>query len=159
VAEIASETKSNGYPIDIATTPKRGRGRPKNQVGPHSRAITRGAIGQMNGRTWEAKFIRTIERQLVEHVGGVPSATQQMLISRMARVALRLEIYDEKILTEGALTDHDCRVYGALHNTFRLLLRELGLKPAAAKVPTLAEHLAKRTAQRKAAAAEKGAAA
>lgn len=75
---------------------------------------------------------------MVKHVGGAPSVTQKLLIARLARVALRLEIFDQKI-TDGDLTDHDARVYGALHNAFRLMLREIGLKPTAPRPPTIAE--------------------
>ena len=112
------------------------------RVGPYSRTLDRGAIGQsIDGRSREGRFLRAFERQMREHVGGLPSTAQRLLISRLARVALRLERFDEK-LAAGQLTDHDGRVYGALHNSFRLLLRELGIKGAAARPPTLAEALA-----------------
>lgn len=82
-----------------------------------------------------------MEAQLVEHVGGEPSATERILIGRLARVALRLELFDEKLASGGAVTEYDTRVYGALHNSLRLMLRELGLKGTAARTPSLRESL------------------
>src|SRR3954447_18527237 len=113
-----------------------------DRLGPHSRTLCRGAIGRsIDGRSAEGRFLRAFEAQMTAHLGGQPSAAEVLLISRLARVALRLELFDEKI-TAGTLTDHDGRVYGALHNSFRLMLRELGLKAAPPAAPSLAELLA-----------------
>ncbi|HEX4113637.1 MAG TPA: hypothetical protein VH020_13980 [Stellaceae bacterium] len=121
----------------------------QGRIGPYSRLLARGAV---SGRTREGKFLRAVEAQLAEHVGGSPSLPQRMLISRLARVALRLELFDEK-MANGKTTDLDARVYGGLHNSFRLLLRELGLKATAAKPPTLAEIAEKITASKRESAA------
>lgn len=80
------------------------------------------------------------ERELVAQVGGAPSFTQRLLIRRLARGMLRLELLDEK-MTSG-WTDHDARTFGGLSNAVRLLARELGLKSASAKTPDLADILA-----------------
>lgn len=126
----------------------------KNRVGPYSRTLDRGVIGRsIDGRSPEGRFLRAFEAEMVKHVGGAPSIAQKMLITRLARVALRLELFDEK-MTAGATSDHDARIYGALHNSFRLMLRELGLKAATAKPATLADILAAKVAQREQAAAE-----
>jgi hypothetical protein len=84
-----------------------------------------------------------IERELVAQVGK-PSFTQKLLIRRLSRAMLRLELLDEKS-TAGTLTDHDGRSFSALSNQVRLLARELGVKAAPAeKLPDLhdivAEH-------------------
>lgn len=110
----------------------------RRSIGPYSRMLARGTV---NGRSREGRFLRAFEAQLTAHVGGAPSITQRMLISRLARVALRLELFDEK-LAAGPITDVDSRTYGALHNSFRLMLRDLGIKGAAARPATLAEVLA-----------------
>lgn len=57
---------------------------------------------------------------------------------------LQLELFDQKLSTEGAFTAHDARAFGALGNQVRLGLRELGVKPAPkAKVASpLAAHFA-----------------
>jgi hypothetical protein len=113
---------------------------PKRRVGPYCRAISRGAIGEINGRSPEGKFLRRCEAELVEHLGGRPTFAQALIIRRATRAMLQLEKLDSK-LASGNWTDHDARTYGGLSNTLRLCLRELGLRPPA-PTPTspLAEH-------------------
>jgi hypothetical protein len=94
------------------------------RIGPHSRLLQRGTV---DGRSREGRYLRAIEARLLDHIGAGASCAQRMLINRLARVALRLELFDEK-MAAGPTTDHDGRVYGALHNSFRLMLREIGLK-------------------------------
>ena len=93
----------------------------------------------ISGRTPEGRFIRAVEAQLSEHVGGSPSIVQRMLIRRLANVSLRLELLDRKF-AKAKPTDFDTKMYGALHNSFRLLCREIGLKGAEPPVPTIAEY-------------------
>lgn len=113
---------------EAATVEKRKSARPRTRLGPYSRVLELGAgSATLDLRSWEGRFLRAFERQLSEHVGGAPSIVERLLISRLARVALRLELFDRKI-DGGSLTDHDARVYGALHGQFRLMLRELGMK-------------------------------
>lgn len=117
-------------------------------LAPYSRTLNRGAIGaSVDGRSREGKFMRSIERQLTDQVGGAPTPLQKLTISRLARVALRLELFDEKLTTGKKLTEHDSRVYGALHNSFRLLVRELSAKQPPAKKMTAAELMRQKAAQ------------
>ena len=81
----------------------------------------------IDGRSREGRFVRRIEAELIQQLGGVPSFGQLLLVRRAARAALKLELYDQKLASAG-LTDHDSRMYGGLSNNLRLLLRELGLK-------------------------------
>jgi hypothetical protein len=116
---------------------------PKRRVGPYCRAISRGAIGEINGRSPEGKFLRRCEAELVEHVGGQPTFAQALIIRRTTRAMLQLEKLDSK-LAIGNWTDHDARTYGGLSNTLRLCLRELGLRPSAPKpMSPLAEHFSR----------------
>jgi hypothetical protein len=102
----------------------------RRRVGPYSRKLQRGAIGDcVDGRSAEGRFIRDLERQLIEHVGGSPLVTQRLLIERIIKIKLQLDGLDDK-LTSGDWTAHDQRTYGALLNAQRLCLRELGLGPA-----------------------------
>ena len=95
---------------------------------PHSRALSRGVIDDgIDGRSREGRFLRAVEAELVEHVGGSPSTTQRILIHRCARLMLRLDIFDQK-LADGAMTSHDARTYNALQNSLRLAIRDLGLR-------------------------------
>jgi hypothetical protein len=110
-----------------------------------SRVLRRGVLGdKVDGRSREGRFLTKIERELIAQIGGQPSFTQKMLIRRLARAMLRLELIEEK-MTEGVLSAHDGRTFSALSNQVRLLSRELGLKAAPAeKLPDLhdivAEH-------------------
>jgi hypothetical protein len=98
-------------------------------VGQHSRPDR---WQKLDGRTREARQLRAVVADLTAHVGGSPSATEKLLIDRLARVYLRLALFDQK-LEAGTFTDHDGRVYGALHTAIRLMTRQLGMKPAGAK--------------------------
>lgn len=114
----------------------------RRPLGPHSRVFRRGAIGDsIDGRSTLGRFIRDLERQLIEHVGGAPSITQRLLIDRIIRIRVQLDALDEK-LSAGNWTPHDSRTHGALNNALRLTLREIGLRPAAARQPSLADVLA-----------------
>src|SRR5437764_9565956 len=74
----------------------------RGTLGPYSRAIDRGAVGSaIDGRSREGRFLRTYEAMLVEHVGGKPSVVERALISRSARLALHLELMDERALAGG----------------------------------------------------------
>jgi hypothetical protein len=102
----------------------------RRRVGPYSRKLQRGAIGDcVDGRSAEGRFIRDLERQLVDHVGGAPSITQRLLIERIVKIKLQLDAFDNK-LASGDWTAHDQRTFNALLNAHRLACRELGLSSA-----------------------------
>ena len=113
-------------------------------LGPHSRVLTRGALGDVNGRTREGRFLRQIEKELVGQLGREPSFGERLLIRRISRGMLQLELFDQKLSTEGEFTAHDARAFSALGNQVRLGLRELGLKPQpkAKAASPLAAHFA-----------------
>jgi hypothetical protein len=97
----------------------------------------------IDGRSREGKFLRKCEAELIAQVGGKPSFAQRLLIRRIARAMLKLEMFDAK-MTGGNWTDHDARTYGGLSNSLRLMLRELGLKAAPVSKPNpLVEHFAR----------------
>jgi len=97
--------------------------------------------------------MRHMEAELVRHIGGSPSFVQKLLIERMVKIRMQLDLLEERLLAGGTWTPHDSRTYGGLLNAYRLTAREIGLKPAAAKGPSLAEHLARRAAEREGSAA------
>ena len=116
------------------------------RFGPYSRRLHRGAIGDLvDGRSTTGRFIRNLEAELIAHVGGSPTITQKLLIDRIIRLRLQLDALDEK-LASGAWSGHDARTYGGILNAHRLALRELGMKPAVTKPPSLAEYLNGRVA-------------
>lgn len=122
--------------------------------GPYSARLQRGAPGHLDKRSTLGRYAAALELKLVRHVTGQPNAalddvpiTTQLLIARVVRTTMQLDALDEK-LSSGNWTDHDCRTHGGLINRQRLLLRELGMSPAPRPQPTLAEHIARRVAER-----------
>ena len=108
---------------------------------PHSRTLDRGILGAgIDGRSKEGRYLRAVEAELVEHLGGKTSTTQRIAIHRAARLMLRLELFDQR-LTAKEFTSHDARTYNALQNSLRLMLKELGLKskPEGKTAPSLAD--------------------
>ena len=105
--------------------------------GPYSRCLNRGALGNISGRSREGRFLRALERQLLEHLGPEPTLPQRLLVARIARASLRVEMIEEKV-TDGTATELDGKILHNLHGSLRLMLREIG--EAAPKKPlTLAE--------------------
>ena len=117
------------------------------RLGAYSRVIDRGVIGDhIDGRSREGRFLRSYEAMLREHVGGKPSVVKRQLIQRAARVALHLELLDEKSFAGGhALTMHDARFYIAWSNSLARLLSRLGMDAATEKAPSLIRALADAT--------------
>jgi hypothetical protein len=83
---------------------------------------------------------------LIEHFNGEPTITQRALISRTARLALHLELLDEKALKHRhALSPTDCHFYGVWANSLSRHLAKLGFEPVKPKRtrPSLESILAK----------------
>lgn len=110
----------------------------------HSRPA---ALAKLDGRTREARIMRAARDELTAHVGGKPSATQRALIERAATLTLRVAQLDAKAADAGAMSDHASKQYLAWSNSLTRTLRELGLKPAAEKPPSLADYLRQRGAE------------
>jgi hypothetical protein len=91
-------------------------------------------LRKLDGRRREAKYLRRIERELTDHLGGADrvSVAQRLLIERVAIDLMRLELLDGR-MAAGTITAHDGRVAHALRNSVRLALKDLGLQAAAAK--------------------------
>ena len=85
--------------------------------------------------------------ELTAHCGGNPSFPQAMLIERAAVLALRIAQIEAKMLAGEALTLHDNNHAIAWHNAYRRTLTAIGLEPAAAKAPTLADLFSDRVAK------------
>jgi hypothetical protein len=109
-------------------------------IGPYSRALGRGAVGSLNGNSRAAKFIKAYEALLIEHVGGHPTIVQRQLITRAARLACHLELWDEQTIPNGgacSATGHNHYIQWA--NALARHLARLGLQPQAQRAPTLAD--------------------
>jgi hypothetical protein len=110
------------------------------RIGPHSRLFRAGAKGRLDGRSVEARYLRDAEAQLTAHVGN-PSVVERVLISRLARIVLRLTILDDKV-ARGEGTDYDVKVIGGLDSALRNGLSRLGLKSASSERAPIDPHLA-----------------
>jgi hypothetical protein len=122
----------------------------RGRLGPYSRVLQRGVIADtVDGRSREGRLMRAMEAELVRHVGGSPSIVAKLLIERTVKIRMQIDGLEEK-LARGDWTPHDSRTYGGLLNAYRLCCREIGLKGTAPKPATLADHLAKRAAERQA---------
>jgi hypothetical protein len=119
------------------------------QLGPYSRRLARGSLDDLydDGRSAGGRYVRALEAELVAHCGGSPTATQRHLIKDAILLRLQIDGLAEKQRT-GPWTSHDTVTFsGALRN-HRSVLRDLGLSPAAARAPTLAEAMAESRAAR-----------
>jgi hypothetical protein len=123
------------------------------KLGPYSRSLRRGVIGTtaIDGRSATGRYVRDLEQHLITHVGGSPTITQRLLIERLICTTVQLHALDAKLAAGDGWTDHDGRTHGGLINRQRLLLRELGLKAAAERPPSLADYLAAKSASEAAA--------
>jgi hypothetical protein len=130
-------------------TTRKPRGNQAGVLGPYSRVIDRGARGAISGNTWEGRFLASYEAMLVEHVGGNPNIVQRALITRASRLALHLELMDQRSLAEGVpLTTHDHLHYVSWSNAIARLLGRIGIQPAAPPRRPIAEIFAERAAER-----------
>lgn len=106
-------------------------------IKPYCRALQRGSLGSdIDGRSREGKFLRRIETELVEHIGGNPTFPEKLLIRRIARLMLQAESLDAK-MASGDWTSHDARTLGGINSAIRNSLRDLGLKGKAERQPTV----------------------
>jgi hypothetical protein len=116
-------------------------------VRPYSRALQRGSLGSdIDGRSTAGKFLRRIESELTEQLGGNLTFTQKLAVRRIARLSLQAESFDAKLAT-GDWTPHDSRTASGISNALMRALKDLGLKAKAPPGgPTLAEVLAQHRA-------------
>jgi len=132
-APIPPASRANGRPMP----PRSGRAR----------------LATFDGRTREARFIATLRADLILHVGGSPSVTEAELIDMACDTAFEIEAMKRRRAERDAtLSLHDHKAFLAYQNTLRRTLAQLGMKGAAERPRTLAEHLAAAAASRASAA-------
>ena len=113
-------------------------------VNPYSRPHT---LAKLDKRTKEARLLRETRDRLIAHVGGAPSEVQLQLIERISMLTLHVGVFDRRAIEAGGLSERDRREYLAYSNSLERALRQLGVKGAAEKTPTLQEYLAQRAQQ------------
>jgi len=109
-------------------------------------------LAKLDGRSREANLLRQIRTDLLRHVGGKPSAVQEMLIQRACVLSLRLAQIDRRIFADTELTLHDNQWAVAWQNALTRTLVALGVHPEAAAAqpsPALAEYLNRRESDRR----------
>jgi|ERR1700733_852355 hypothetical protein len=110
---------------------------PARHIKPYCRALTRGSLGaDLDGRSVSGKFVRRIEAELVEQLGGSPTFSQTLAIRRIARLSLQAESFDTKLATDW--TPHDARTAAGINNAILRALKDLDLKAKAIRADPVA---------------------
>jgi hypothetical protein len=107
------------------------------RLSPHSRPSR---IAVLDRRSCEFKRLSVIRDGLLEHLGGQASPVQLALIERAATLTLHIETFDKRAFANGGLDEKSSRVYLGYTNSLSRLLRQLGIKAAAAPPQSLAEY-------------------
>jgi hypothetical protein len=107
------------------------------KLGAYSKEIV---LARPDGRSREGRLVRSMRAALFEHLGGEArlSAPQRAMVERCAMLQLRCAVLDGKML-DGTFSEYDAKTYLAFSNSLSRTLAALGLQPATAKVPTLAD--------------------
>jgi hypothetical protein len=79
-------------------------------------------LGKLDRRIWQSRLQREVRLELIEHVGGNPSAAQLALIDQIAQIRLRLAMFDRKHAERGRMSAHDSRTYLAWANSYSRML-------------------------------------
>ena len=109
----------------------------RSRIGLFSRAS---AVRDVDGRTAEARIIKSTVRELTDHVGGNPTAAQRLLIQATATLVLRLRCALDRYVTGDDPETLDRHVV-SLQNALRLNLVALGLERPKDQAPSLSSYL------------------
>jgi hypothetical protein len=91
------------------------------QIEPVSR---HGRLSLGDGRSAEAQYAKRVRNELIAQCGGTLTATQRILIDRIASLSLRIHLMDCDV------PEHTGREYLDLTVTLAHLLAQLGVPPA-----------------------------
>jgi hypothetical protein len=111
----------------------------RQKIGPYSKE---GVLARIDKRCREALFLRRMTEELIEHVGGNPSAAQRALIERAAMLSLRLAMLDQRVITD-TMSSEVAGEYLAWSNSLTRTMCALGLE-AVQQRPSLAQYLSQR---------------
>jgi hypothetical protein len=85
---------------------------------------------------------------LFEHLGGRATVVQRAMITRAARMALHLELLDERVFIDGySLNEHDYAYYCSWSNSLTRTLSRIGIDPAAAKPVSLHQYFGRKSGE------------
>lgn len=99
------------------------------KLGPYSKQAN---LGNLDGRTREARLVKSLRLELTAQIGGSPTTTQQVLISQAALLQLRIALMDRDSPKIGELTERNQVQYLAWTNSLSRCLRDLGMEPPVA---------------------------
>ena len=85
-------------------------------VGPYSKPIT---LAKLDGRTREGQLLRQHRAELLDHIGGDPSAPQRRLIELASNLALQIALMDRQFVEANGITEREGRQYLAWANTYQ----------------------------------------
>lgn len=100
------------------------------------------AVAPLDKRTRLGKDVAAFRAVLVQHCGGRPSGTQGALIEVALQLRIRLAAMDARFAETGEMSAHDSKIYLSWSNSIARVMRQLGLRGAPQRQPTLAEILA-----------------
>jgi len=99
-------------------------------------------------RQSKQRFEKNRIDELVRHLGREPSYPEKILISRVVAIEWDLRRLDSKLDAGNELSGHDIRGRLAAETRLRLDLQALGMRPAAARAPSLSELMREATEAR-----------
>jgi hypothetical protein len=94
------------------------------ELGPYSVHLT--ALNNLDGRTKEARILKSMRRELSNLLGHKPNAGELAMIERIAWLQLRISVLDRRLL-DGKFSEFDASVYNAHTNSLARLLVKLGV--------------------------------
>ena len=104
--------------------------------GPYSKRLRR-----LDGRTREGQREREVIAELTAHLGGKPTTPQLILVQRVAKLLVVIELLERRLIEKGEVSDFAGRQYLAWVNTLRLLLQLIGIERSEQAPARLAEVL------------------
>jgi hypothetical protein len=120
-----------------------GRGKPRSRAGNAGPFARDSTLSTIDRRTRAGRVLRSVEADLVEHLGGNPTTAERLIIQSAALKATRLSLLTEKLLDKGDLSEGSDHHALAWLNSLRLDLAALGLERRAKDVtPDLKDYIA-----------------
>jgi hypothetical protein len=103
---------------------------------------TRTDLTKLDGRRKESAFLKGVRAELVEHVGGDPTAPQRALIESAAQLRLRISMMDRKLTESKATTpnEHDTATYLAWSGTLARTMKTLDSMRGSSVMPVPSIH-------------------
>jgi hypothetical protein len=102
------------------------------RLGPYSQSAT---LAKLDRRSKPARLMASLRRELIVHVGGMPSITQTLLIDQACSLQLRLALMDADNDKVGTMTERNQVQYLAWSGSLQRVLNQIGLTAAPAPKP------------------------